>query len=187
MSKNGKVLAAVMERHTLCVVNGLTDKSKGLITREMSTINGIERSVIDFVIVSSDLVKHIKNIHIDDKRINVLTKNVKTKEGTITTKSDHNIIETKFNIKWSRRSSKVIEVFKFKDTVAQHRFKIDTTETTELSRIIVQNKPIDIVTKKLVKRIKSFIHKNFKKLRIVDKPDKNLEEFIIKEESCVAK
>ena len=83
MSKNGKVLAALMERYALYVVNGLKDKSEGLITREMNTINGIERSVIDFVIVNSDLVKHINQIHIDDRRINVLTKNIKTKEGTI--------------------------------------------------------------------------------------------------------
>ena len=83
MSKNGKVLAALMERYALYVVNGLKDKSEGLITREMNTINGIERSVIDVVIVSSDLVKHIKQIHKDDRRINVLTKNIKTKEGTI--------------------------------------------------------------------------------------------------------
>ena len=42
MSGNGKVLAAIIERHALFVVNGLKDKSKGLFTREMSTINGVE-------------------------------------------------------------------------------------------------------------------------------------------------
>ena len=63
-----------MERHALFVVNGPKDKSEGLITREMTTVNGVERSVIDFVIVSSDLVKIIKHIQIDDKQTNVLTK-----------------------------------------------------------------------------------------------------------------
>ena len=70
----------------------------------------------------------------------------------------------------------MIEVFKFKDLDAQTNFKIDTTETSELSKIIDQNKSIDIVTKKFLKRLKSCIHKNFKKVRIVDKPDKTLEE-----------
>ena len=58
-------------------------------------------SVIDFVIVSSDIVEHVELIHIDDERINVLTKNVKTKKGTDINKSDRTMIETKINFKWS--------------------------------------------------------------------------------------
>ena len=98
MSRNGKVLSEIMERHALCVVNCLKGRSDGLITREINTVNGIEKSVIDFVIVSRDIIKHIEHIHIDDKRANVLTQNVKTKQGTVTSKSDHNFIETKINI-----------------------------------------------------------------------------------------
>ena len=97
MSKNGKVLSAILERHALSVANGL--KEKCLITQERSTVNGIEQSVIDFVIVSCDLVKHIEYIHIDEKRIHVLTKNLKTKHKNEVIKSDHNIIETKINLK----------------------------------------------------------------------------------------
>ena len=58
----------------------------------MSTVNGIEQSVIDFVIVSNELIKHIESIHIDDDRVNVLTTNHKTKTGTTMSKSDHNLI-----------------------------------------------------------------------------------------------
>ena len=68
----------------------------------MTTVKVVEKSVIDFVIVSSDLVKHIKHIQMDDKRTNVLTKNMKTKDGTIW-------------IKWSKKITKVIDMFKFKD------------------------------------------------------------------------
>ena len=34
MSKNGKILAGIIERHGMCVVNGLINKRKGVITRE---------------------------------------------------------------------------------------------------------------------------------------------------------
>ena len=53
MSENGKILSGILNRHALCVVNGLEDKTEGLITRERTTINGIEKSVIDFVITSA--------------------------------------------------------------------------------------------------------------------------------------
>ena len=99
MSKNGKVLSEVLERHALSVVNGIKEKCTGLITQERTTVNGIEQSVIDFVIVSSELTKHVKHIHIDDKRVHVLSKNLKTKNGTEVIKSDHNMIDTKITMK----------------------------------------------------------------------------------------
>ena len=102
-SKNGKTLSEIIERHALIVINGLTDKCTGLITRERSTVQGVEKSVIDFVIVSSDLGKHIEYMHIDDKRRNVLTKLTKTKKShTKKVESDHNVIETKINISWNK-------------------------------------------------------------------------------------
>ena len=90
-------------------------------------------------------------------------------------KSDHNIIETKINITWKASDAKVIKVFKYKDIEAQKRFKDETDVTTELSNIVKSNKPIKEITNTFVKRIKGFIHSNFKKVKIIDKPDKNLE------------
>ena len=53
----------IIDGHALCVVNGLTGKQKGVITRERHTVSGVERSVIDLVIMSSDMTKHIENNH----------------------------------------------------------------------------------------------------------------------------
>ena len=77
MSGNGKVLAGIMERHVLIVINGLQDKCNGTIMRQGKTTNNIEKSVIDFIIVSQDLVKHIESMHIYEARTNVLVKIVK--------------------------------------------------------------------------------------------------------------
>jgi hypothetical protein len=49
MSQNGRVLEGIIERHEMCVVNGLLNKRKGVITREKRTVNSLERSVIDLV------------------------------------------------------------------------------------------------------------------------------------------
>ena len=55
-SENGKVLAAIIERHSLVIGNSLK-KCKGLVTRKRVTKNAIEESIIDLVIMSGDLEK----------------------------------------------------------------------------------------------------------------------------------
>ena len=164
-----------MDRHVLCVVNGLEDRRNGIITREKHTVLGVEKSVIDFVITSSDLIEHIQEIHIDEERNNVLTKNVKTKTGIVHTQSDHNLIHTKLKLSWSPTVSDVVEVFNFRDIEGKLMFKRVTTETKQLSEIVDMNKPLDIVTNKFIKRLKGFIHECFKKVKIIDRSNKELE------------
>ena len=82
------------------MVNGLGDICKGLITRERTTTISVEKSIIDFVIVSNDLVTDILSMMINDERKHVLTKLTKTKSGILKKESDHNTIVTKLNIKW---------------------------------------------------------------------------------------
>ena len=173
-SPNGKLLAGLVSRHALCVANGLTEKRKGSITRQKNTVLGVQKSIIDFVIASSDLIEHIIEIHIDEERVNVLKKNLKTKTGIEYIESDHNVINTKLKLSWSPDECKVIEVFKYADKEAQERFRKETTETNHLSSIINMKKPIDIVTNEFLKRLKGFIHKCFKKVKIMDQPNKEL-------------
>ena len=61
------------------MVNYLVDKIKGTITREKHSVNDVEKSIIDFVLMSNDLVKHIEHIHVDNERVHVLSKNIKKK------------------------------------------------------------------------------------------------------------
>ena len=139
-------------------------------------MNGVEKSIIDFVLMSNDLVKHIEHIHVNDEQVHVLSKNIITKVGTSYTESDHNIINTKLNIKWSAKKSKVMEVFKYKDKESPKMFKNETTNTDQLSKIVDNDKPLDIVTKELLKQIEGFVNQCFKKLKIVDKEDKQLQD-----------
>ena len=55
-------------------------------------------------------------------------------------------------------------------------FKKATTETNQLSEIIDKKKSIHIVTKQFLKRVKGFVQECFTKVRIEDKPDKELEK-----------
>ena len=157
------------------MVNGIVEKRNGLITREKNTTIGLKQSVIDFVIVSNDLIEHVLAIHVDEKRIHVLTKNVKNKKGPECIQSDHNIIQTMLRLRWSPKECKSIEVFKFNDKVAKEKFKKLTSNTKQLSSIVDKDKPLDIVTKQLLKRINGFVHECFAKVKIIDKPNKDLE------------
>ena len=71
-TQNGQILAGILERHNLVVVNSLTEKCSGLITRRRVTINRIEESIIDFVIVSDDLKEHVDSPTIDEEINHVL-------------------------------------------------------------------------------------------------------------------
>ena len=94
---NGKILAGILERHALVVAKCLEGKSQGTVTRKNSTVDGIEMSTIDFVILSSDLVEYVVSVTTDEARDHCLTSCLKTnKVGKIVT-SHHNTIITKLD------------------------------------------------------------------------------------------
>ena len=90
-SSNGKILSSIIDRHALVVVNGIEGKCKGVITREKNTIDGVEKSIIDFVIMSERVANEVELLEVDDTRKEVLTKRLKTKKGLEIKESDHNL------------------------------------------------------------------------------------------------
>ena len=100
-SKNGKLLANVVDENELIVVNG-TEKCTGVITRHRKTVNGVEESVIDFFIVCRRFYNMINSLVIDEKRIYCLTKySSKTGERKNVKESDHNMFILNMNISWT--------------------------------------------------------------------------------------
>ena len=174
-SENGKILSGMIERNALCVLNGLNEKCTGSTTRQRTTVNGVEKSIIDFVMVSSNLVKQVESIMIDDERKHVLEKVVNTKTGTKRTESDHNIIVTKLNVDLNKTAIKKKEILNLKDIKGQKRFKEKTDDTDELSRIFNSNKDVNTQAKKFMKRLDGFAHECFNKIRVTEKVDKTLE------------
>ena len=126
--------------------------------------------------MSSDLIEHMTEIHIDEERFHVLTKNVKTKTGICYSHSDHNIINTKFKLTWTPKERKIVKVFKYSDRKGKLKFTKVTTETKHLSEIIDMKKPLDVVTNQFLKRIKGFIHECFTKVKITEHTNNELEK-----------
>ena len=163
MSPNGTILAGIIDRQALIVTNSLVGKSTGLITRLRNTEKSLEQSVIDFVLISSDMVSQLVSCHVDSERKHVLTKITKKKQ----IESDHNSIITRFNIKWQNKPQEEnIEIFNFKDDIGKQKFKEMTSNNCILSSIFDSKNNINIQTMKFLKRLNGMLHACFKKIKI---------------------
>ena len=70
----------------------LWQKIEGTITRNRITNSGKEESIIDFLIISNDLVNYFVSLYIDEKMKNVLTSFSQNKVK----ERDHNTMIAKF-------------------------------------------------------------------------------------------
>ena len=176
---NGKLLAQIVKRNDLKVINGIQSKCKGIITRRRETKDNVEESIIDFVITNDILEKRVESLLIDEKRNHVLTKITKTKKGVIKKESDHHPMITKLKFQWDRNMKKErYETFNFRNIECQEKFKEETTKTKELSTIVSKDKDLNSCTKKFLKRLNGFIHSSFKKIRISNKIDTKIENLM---------
>ena len=91
MTENGIILAE-KKRNSLTVVNSLQGKCTGLNKRGGKAVNGIEKSIIDFVMVSQDLVKEIWRMITDNERKYVLNRLTKNNNCTVKTLSNRNFL-----------------------------------------------------------------------------------------------
>ena len=153
-SQNGKVLASIIERNALIVVNSLPDKCHGLITRRRTTENGVEESVIDFVIVSADLLTDLKEVIIDENKEHALTKITRKKNIVNKATSDHNVMLTKLNLRVTKKDPvKRMVVLNFRNKKNQEKFKEETSMNNRLSKIFDSNEDLHIQTDLFIKKL----------------------------------
>ena len=138
------------------------------------TKESIEESVIDHVLKSKDLEEDLNELKIDEEHI--LNKIIKTKKGITKVNSDHNVLISKFNMKWKvQQKRERIEMFNLKNRDAQKQFRELTSNNDNLSSILCENSDINVTTKKFLKKLDACIYKCFTKIRIVDRPDVELD------------
>ena len=153
-SPNGAVLEGILHRHALIVVNSLNEKVKGLITRRRITVDGIEESIIDFVIISSDSVEDVEELIIDEEKEHALSKIVRGKPTTKVIQSDHNVMLTRFKLKWCPINKPPITVFNLKNKQCQQAFKRETSNTNKLSKVFDNSDDLNNQTKTFLKLLR---------------------------------
>ena len=98
MSENGQLLASMVERQDLQIVNSSTKCSGGPITRQRLVDGKLEYSCIDFILVSKDLDNQLKEAIIDKDQLYALTKFSSTKGNPCIKTSDHFSLIAKFEV-----------------------------------------------------------------------------------------
>ena len=68
----------LLNSQNVSIFNG-TNQCKGLITRHRKTINGSEKSILDYILVCVSLLEYFHEMFIDDERLHTLTKYASTK------------------------------------------------------------------------------------------------------------
>ena len=178
---NGLLLAGIINRHGLIVGNGLTDKCEGLITRRRETIDGTEESVIDHLLFTEDLRDDFNALVVDEKKTNAITKLVKTKYEVKTIESDHNALISYFQIAWDRKvKDERVEMFNLKSSEGQIKFKEITSRNGNFSEIFQSNVDLNAATEKFIKKLNDCIYQSFKKIRITERQNKEIQELFDK-------
>ena len=167
-SENGEYLIDFAENNNLVICN-TTVRCEGTITRERVTINGTERSVIDYIIVCEEMYSFLVSMKVDESRSFALS-NFNKKNGlTNITKSDHNVLEANFNLSWEK--SKYLKenrkaIFNFKDESGIKKFK-ELTSGNSLSSCF-KNGDIIKESHQWSKAFKNILHRSFPKIRVTE-------------------
>ena len=167
-SENGKVLAGIIKRHALIVMNSVKNKCSGKITRKRTTKKVNEESIIDFIIVCDYVENMISKVDIDEDRKYILARYTKTKNGTKVKESDHHSMITYINTTWVKQcDTKRIEIYNFKDKDGLQKFKQMTSKDQFLSEVFNDpSKNINVTTKKCIKRLNFCLSQCFRKIRV---------------------
>ena len=166
ISENGKMLLKMIQRQNLTCLNG-HELCEGSITRQRKTINGVEKSILDFVIICEQLLPHFRRMLVDENRENTLTKFCSLKGARVKSESDHNPIYVEFNLTYRRCSAeKRREIFDFKNESSQKIFYEITHTCQKLRACFNGNKSPEDATNDFFKTLHQTFYKAFSKIRI---------------------
>ena len=173
LSGNGVFFLDFIQRNNLVIGNS-TDLCEGTITRSRVTINGHEKSVLDYFVMCQELYLLLNSMIIDEGRTMVLTRYSKVHGQTVVKKSDHNLLYCKFKQSWNNKITSEksrYEIFNFKNCDGIKKFEILTSSDT-LSKCFKGN---DIIqeSNQWLKHFKNILQRSFKKIRITEPRQKS--------------
>ena len=162
MSNNGKLLWDIVQRRDCVVVNSLSDKCNGVITRSRMKSGVLEQSVIDFVIVNSVVAPYVECMEIDELKAKTLTR---YRKG-VAIPSDHNLITCTLNIPLQRKRQSRDEFYRIRSEKHIEVFKERTTKTTRFTECFLKKGDVRIQGRRWLKVLMKMIHVCFEKVRI---------------------
>ena len=165
INENGKLMKKFLEDNSeLTLVNALKC-CKGSVTRERSTINGEEESIIDVFIVCRKVLPLIKHMEVDHDRKYKLT-NFKAKKykGKVT-ESDHHPVILVLDLSVPQIKPEKISFRNMKDPKGQMKFFHMTNQSVKMRESFSTNKTFEHEIALWDKQVKSCMYRTFPKIR----------------------
>ena len=159
------------------IINSL-QLCEGTITRMRKTTRGLEESVLDVFITCDKILPYVVKMKVDEKRESALTNFKAVNQIGREIETDHNPIILELKLEFSAIKPERIEMFQFKDEVAQGVFKRLTTDTNEFTDCFKNDLEFEVQATNWRKMLNNFFHKAFKKVRITNKPIKKQSEVL---------
>ena len=179
MSENGALLADMISRQGLTIVNASVLCTGGPVTRRRVVQRNTEASCIDFIITSPDLDKCLLKAIIDKHQLYALTKYTTTKGIPSIKRSDHYTIIAEFKMEWKESKPHRQEIFKLRDSEGLQKFKKLTSEKDTLLKCSLAPLPLAKVFEGWYKEFNKLLPQCFKKIRVTQTPPKRTIDFQI--------
>ena len=171
-SENGRILVEMLARNNLYLLNS-SILCKGLIIRQRLAAGNVEKSILDYIIVSEDLFNQLEEMLVDEERSHVLTKYATTMGIQKKSESDHNILYAKFKLKIQKsKKHERLEVFDFKNLASQKLFFEETENIHHFEEMFSADEDVERNSKVLFQKLNNIFHKCFKKIRITGNKNK---------------
>lgn len=165
-NRNGKLFQQFLEKNpNLTVVNSLS-LCQGLITRRRIRNDKSEESVLDFFLVCSRVLPHVKKMVIDEEKEFVLTNYRKAKFGGKSTDSDHFTQYMDVELQIENTKPEKNEIYNFRNKESQKLFMQMTSKTTEFTKCFETNAPLNCQIENWRKLLKSYCYKAFPKIKL---------------------
>ena len=177
-NSNGKLFKKFMERNpSLTIINSL-QLCEGTITRMRKTTQSVEKSVLDVFVTCDKILPYIERMKVDEKRESGLTNFKAVKQIGRVVESDHNPVIMELKLSFSAIKPERIEVFQFKDKIAQAEFQKLTTDTNDFTDCFKNDFDFEVQAANWRKMLNNYFHKAFKKVRVTNKPIKKGSEVL---------
>ena len=162
MSTNGEHLMSIIEKYNLTVVNSF-DICRGLFTR-VNNKNTMEKSILDYVLVSNDLVSWIVGLQIDEGKLFTPWWKLKRDKRF----SDHNAMLLSITATKSSMPAmyKRKLVWNFKEKSGWDKFQKLTTNDQTFSNIWASSDDVEASYKQWSYKLESVINQCFKRRRV---------------------
>ena len=101
------------------------------------------------------------SLEVDEERKHVITKLTSNKDSLLKVESDHNVLITKFKLKWhTYKKHEKNEMYNLNNTEGQAMFKHETSNTQYLaSSFDDEDEDLEVSTTKFIKRLNKIIKK----------------------------